>query len=382
MSDSVVVKKGFGTRMKNGFSGILGGIILVLIGIGVLIWNERSNVVNIHDVKEMRDVYKDVSSEKVDKENNDNLIVTSGKLDFGDETLTDETFKVSIKTPTLVRVVEMYQWKEEVEEDEDKTTYNYTKVWSKELIDSSKFNQSGSHTNPTTMPYEEFSAHAKELKVGAYKLSSSFAGLVTTNKTYSNLEGATIPEGYKLNGNYITKTADEEKDSIGDVRISFQYADYSDVTVMGKQHEDTIIEYTTKEKSRITYFVEGTHDGDYIITQIEKGNKMFKWLLRLIGTIMIISGIKSLFGPLTALSSYVPILRNIVNGATGLISFFVGLAISLVVIAISWLVFRPILGISLLVGAVILIILAKKLGSKKPETNPTPTEQSVEEKQE
>lgn len=75
MSDSVVVKKGFGTRMKNGFSGILGGIILVLIGIGVLIWNERSNVKNIHDVKEMRDVYVDVSSDKVDKETMTNLLL-------------------------------------------------------------------------------------------------------------------------------------------------------------------------------------------------------------------------------------------------------------------------------------------------------------------
>jgi len=368
--------------MKNGFSGILGGIILVLIGIGVLIWNERSNVKNIHDVKEMKDVYVDVKSDKVDKENNDKLIVTSGKLDFGEETLTDETFNISIKTPTLVRVVEMYQWKEEVEEDEDRTTYNYTKVWSKELIDSSKFNQSGSHTNPTTMPYEEFSAYAKELKVGAYKLSSIFSSQVSTNKTYSNLEEAKIPEGYKVNGNYISKVEDEEKDSIGDIRISFQYADYSNVTVMGKQHEDTIIEYTTKEKSRITYFVEGIHDGEYIITQIEKGNKMFKWLLRLLGTILIIGGIKSLFGPLTALSSYVPILRNIVNGATGIISFLVGLAISLVVIAISWLVFRPILGISLLVGAIILIILAKKIGGKKKETVTESAEQPVAEKQE
>lgn len=382
MNDSVVVKKGFGTRMKNGFSGILGGIILVLIGIGVLIWNERSNVKNIHDVKEMRDVYVDVSSDKVDKENNDKLIVTSGKLDFGDETLTDETFNISIKTPTLVRVVEMYQWKEEVEEEQDKTTYNYTKVWSKELIDSSEFKQSGNHTNPSSMPYEEFSAHAQELKVGSFKLSSSFASLVTTNATYSNFEGAKIPEGYKVNGKYITKAEDEEKDTIGDVRISFQYANYSDVTVMGKQHDDTIIEYTTKEKSRMTYFSEGTHDGEYIIAQIEKGNKMIKWLLRLIGTIMIMAGIKSLFGPLTALSSYVPILRNIVDGAAGIIAFFVGLAISLVVIAISWLVFRPILGISLLVGAIILIILAKKLGTKKKGTNPTPVEQPVEEKQE
>ena len=71
MNDSVVVKKGFGTRMKNGFSGILTGILFVLIGIGVLIWNERKNVINIHDIKELKSVYTDVESDKVAKDYND-----------------------------------------------------------------------------------------------------------------------------------------------------------------------------------------------------------------------------------------------------------------------------------------------------------------------
>ncbi len=150
---------------------------------------------------------------------------------------------------------------------------------------------------------------------------------------------------------------------------------------MGKLHDGTLIEYTTKEKSRIAVFREGTHDGASLIDEIETGQKAMKWIVRLIGTILIIGGIKSLFGPLTALSSYVPILRNIVGGAVGLISFLVGLAISLIVIAISWVVFRPVLGISLLVAAIVLIILAKKFGSKKgkvAEAAPQP----VEEKQE
>ena len=90
-----------------------------------------------------------------------------------------------------------------------------------------------------------------------------------------------------------------------------------------------------------------------------------KWILRLIGTILIIGGVASVFGPLKTITSYVPILGSIVGGATGLIALFVGLAISLVVIAISWIVFRPILGICLLVAAIGLIALIKSLLSKK-----------------
>ena len=43
------------------------------------------------------------------------------------------------------------------------------------------------------------------------------------------------------------------------------------------------------------------------------------------------------------------------------------IAISLIVIAISWIVFRPILGICLLAGAIILVVLAKKMGTKKDQ---------------
>lgn len=365
MSDTIVEKKGFGTRMKNGFSGILTGILFVLIGIGVLVWNEKSNVTNIHDVKELKSVYVDVESDKVAKDYDGSLIVTSGKLDFGDEELVDPAFNIRVKTPALVRKVEMYQWVEEKEESDDKTTYNYKKEWKSDLVDSTEFKDSNNHYNPDSMPYEGTSTSAAELKVGAYTLSSSFGSLVSTNKKVSDLTNATIPEGYQVYNNYIVRGEDPEKPQVGDIRISFEYASYSDVTVMGKLHGDTIIEYVTKEKTRIKYFSEGTQDGATIIANMEKGNKAMKWIIRLVGTLIIIIGVKSLFGPLTALSSYVPILRNIVNGATGIISFFVGLAIALVTIAISWIVFRPVLGICLLAGAIVLIILAKKFGTKK-----------------
>ena len=383
MSDSVTVKKGFGTRMKNSVSGIFGGIILILIGIVVLVINERRNVINIRDTKELTNAYVDVSSESVDKDNEGKLIATSGTLDYNNETLRDGTFNISISTPVLVRTVEVYQWEEEKQESDNSTTYNYNKVWKNELIDSSKFNSSSNHTNPTSKPYEDERLYASELKVGAYKLSSSFNSLISANNTIDNLADATIPEGYSINGNFITNSEDPEQPAIGDIRISFKYATYKDVSVMGKLNNGSIVEYTTKEKSNFIFFTDGTHDGKYMITSKEKGDKMMKWILRAIGTLAIILGIASLFGPLTTLTSYVPILGNLVSGATGIIAFLVGLAISLVVIAISWIVFRPILGIGLLVAAVALIIVVKKCFSKKDNVATQPTEpQPVETKEE
>jgi hypothetical protein len=374
MNDSVTIKKGFGTRMKDSFSGIIGGFIFILIGIGVLIWNERNNVINIRDTKELRDVYVDVKSDKVDKDNEGKLIATSGKLDYNNEILRDETFNISISTPYLRRTVEVYQWEEEKTDSEGETTYSYKKVWTDELIDSSKFNTSGSHSNPSSKPYENDSMYASELKVGAYKLSSSFTTYLEAKSEYTDLSAANIPEGYTFKNGYITNSEDLEKPSVGDVRISFQYANYNDVSVMGKLNNETVTEYTTKKGSKFSYFVDGTHDGEYMISAKEKGDKMFKWILRAIGTLAIILGIAALFGPINTLTSYVPILGNLVSGATGIIAFLLGLALSLIVIAISWIVFRPLLGICLLVAAIALIVIVKKCFSKKEPAGQT-TEQ-------
>jgi len=365
MSDTVVERKGFGTRMKNSFTGIFFGIIMVIIGIVVLVINERSNVINIKNVKELRDVYVDVKSDNVDKDSDGKLVVTSGTLGYGDEVLTDEVFGISVKAPILERKVEIYQWVEDTEESDDKTTYKYTKEWSDEVVDSSKFKEQSGHENNGSMPYSNNSYQAKELNVGAYKLSSDYFSLLSVEGTYNDLSAATVPEGYKVSNGYITNSEDSSNPKVGDVRISFAYASYSDVTVMGKLNGSTITEYVTKKGSKITYLTDGIHDGEYVINSIEKGNKAMKWILRLIGTILIIGGVASVFGPLKTITSYVPILGSIVGGATGLIALFVGLAISLVVIAISWIVFRPVLGICLLVAAIGLIVLIKSLLSKK-----------------
>ena len=71
-------------------------------------------------------------------------------------------------------------------------------------------------------------------------------------------------------------------------------------------------------------------------------------------------------------TSYVPILGSIVGGAVGLISFILGLAISLVVIAVAWLRYRPTLGITLLVivaALIILLIIRGRNSKAKVEQN-------------
>ena len=114
--------------------------------------------------------------------------------------------------------------------------------------------------------------------------------------------------------------------------------------------------------------MDGVRSGEEMINIIEKENKLLKWGLRLLGLILCCSGIAALFKPLSTLANFVPILGGLVDAAVGLVAFVAGLAITLVVIAIAWIRFRPVLGISLLaISLVLIIFLITKAKKKKVE---------------
>ena len=368
-SDVVKVtnKQGFFGKLGNSFSGIVVGIILLFGGISLLWWNEHNNVKNIKDVKEMRDQVIDISSSKIDEANEGKLIATNGKLNYNDSVMTDSTFNISAKTPVLSRTVEMYQWVEESKTEDDTTTYTYKKEWKDEIVDSTEFNSIKGHENPAYMAYESDKFVTDEdLKVGEFTLISSFKDLLSTDKNVVPEEGIILPEGYILFNKYITNSADMENPQVGDIRISYQKADYKDVSVLGKQVGDTIAEYTTKKNTNIKKIVKGTTNGTGMINEIESANKFMKWVYRFLGIFLIVIGISSILGPITTLIGYIPFVGKVVNSMIGVISFLVGLAISLVVIAISWFAARPIVAIvSLVIAAALIFVFVKYVKKNK-----------------
>ena len=104
MADTYTVKnkkQGFFGKMGNSFASIPLGIVIVIFGCMMLWNNEKKNVINIKDVKEMRENIKTISSEEVNSDYEGKLIATYGKLNYGDSYLVDSTFGISVKTPIL-----------------------------------------------------------------------------------------------------------------------------------------------------------------------------------------------------------------------------------------------------------------------------------------
>ena len=357
-------------KIGDSFKGILGGFVFILIGIGVLWWNEGNNVKNIKTTAEMEKIVIDVSSETIDKNNEGKLIATNGKL-LNEETMNDETFKVSLKTPKLVRTVEVYQWEEEENTDEnDNKTYSYNKVWSSSLIDSSKFNKSG-HDNPTVKQYQDETYLSTLVKVGAFSLNSDQISSLSTKANYNTLsEEVATSLNMKIFGNYYSNAEDINNPNIGDVRVSFVYNDSTDISVLAVQTGETFTKYTSSYGKSESRLMDGIHSGKEMIEAIKKENNMLKWILRAAGALAVIIGFATILKPLSVVGGFIPLLGGVLQGMVGFAAFLLGLAVSLVVVAVAWIRFRPILGIGLLVAALALFVLVRMRAKKnKPKEN-------------
>ena len=356
-------------KIGNSFSGIIGGIIFIIIGVVLLWWNEGNNVKNLKTTAEMSKTVINVSSDKIDPQNEGKLIATNGKV-TNEEELSDSLFNVTIKTPLLKRIVEVYQWEEESNTDSDNhTTYTYHKVWKSDLIDSSSFNKSG-YDNPTTKEYDDTEYASTLVNVGAFELSDEQIRSLSTEGVYNSFDEAKVTEmNYTVSGNYVTNSKDINKPEIGDVRIQYVYNNSTELSVLAVQNGHSFKTFVSQAGKKVNRVMDGIKSGEEMINVIKTENKILKWVLRLVGVIAVIAGVAALFKPLSTIASFVPILGGLVDMAVGLVAFILGLAISLVVISIAWIRFRPVLGIGLLVVvAALVVILIKKSKSKKSET--------------
>ena len=179
---------------------------------------------------------------------------------------------------------------------------------------------------------------------------------------------------------------------VGDVRVTFEKVVPAKVTVMAVVDGDSFKPYKAKNGKRFQTLVMGKKSGDEIIDAEKEANNMFLWILRLVGVLMVIGGLKGIFGFIETILKVVPFIAGIFGWGVGLVCTIVGIAWSLIVIAIAWLFYRPLLGISLLVLAGFLVWVfafkgkdkLKELAAKakekaaKPAAAPAPAEAPAE----
>ncbi len=352
----------------------MAGVILFLIAFPVLFTNEGRAVKRYKTLEEGRAAIVEVSSERVESANVGELVHVSGKAQT-DEILRDSVFGVSVNGLKLKRIAEMCQWKERAKSRTSRgfggsstrtTTYSYSKVFSEKVINSSDFKRPIGHENPGSMPYRSRTKVAKKATLGAFKLSPTLVAkinnleLLHVESNLPKLPGKEV----RLQGGAIYIGQDPTSPQVGDVRIKFMVVRPTEVSVIAKQISNTFEPYTTKAGGQIELLQVGTHSADEMINKAKNSDNILTWGLRAAGFALIFVGLMMIFNPISIFAYVLPIFGNIVDAGTAL-TFLFALIISLVTIAIRWIVYRPMLSIILLVVAFALVMVIK--GNLKSE---------------
>ncbi|MBR1803904.1 MAG: TMEM43 family protein [Muribaculaceae bacterium] len=417
----------YGTRVGNSFKQIGTGFLMFIIGTVLLFWNEGRTVKTGDAIVEAQRATVEMENPaKQDASLDGQMVHATGKA-ISKDVLQDGQYPVAGNYTALKREVEYYQWKETSHtEKRDKlgggeetvTTYTYSLDWVDEPINSSNFHDPAYRgKNTVRIEVEDKTIYAENVEFGAYKLpdffikqvgkfqdamvagsSEEFAQMLSGNAVVPDTaaaEGAeeaevTVSEDqvaaaesalantedYTFGGNVIYY-GDSQNSRVGDVRITFTAkAPENEISLLGKVQGNTFAEFVAKNGYKISRLENGTLTADDMYQNEKDENDMVKWALRILGTLLVIGGLKGIFNFLVILMKVVPFLASIMNFGVGLICTVLGIAWSLIVIAIAWIFYRPILGISLLAIAIGLIAFFVIRGkNKKPAMEPVPGQQ-------
>ena len=371
MAYQTTTRTSYGQRLGNSFKSILTGFILFIGATILLWWNEGRAVKTDKMLKqaEKQAVHvEDISSLNPELEGS---LIHATSMALTDDILSDSMGGVEVNAIKLERSVEFYQWVEKTKtEKKDKlggaeetvTTYTYSKKWTSEPVDSEEFadpEYRGLNTVKENIESAEY--YAENVKFGAYMLPemliSGIGGDVPVDVPVKDTSS------YRhITGNEVYYGADPKSPQIGDVRVTYTKVEPKEVSVMAKVKGNTFEKFTAKNGYSMALIRDGQVSMEEMFQQEHAANNTILWVLRILGLILVFAGLKSMVEILVTILKVVPFIANIANLATNIIVGVVSFAWSLLVIALAWIYYRPLLGILLLAAGIGALVFFSKKG--------------------
>lgn len=374
MAITEVTSTGWFGRIGKSIKGILVGIVLVVVSVAALVMNERNAVKDIKANKEIAKEVVTVGNEAVEAGNEGKLVHLNGPART-EEILKNETFGIAEKAIRLKWTAQIFQWVEKEERktrkktgggEETVTTYKYTREWVDKPINSSEFKEPNGHRNSGTKNYQSGSQEAAMVTVGAFTLAPGLVSQIDKVVKYplKSLPPELETKGRIVEGSFFTGAG--EKPAVGDEQVVFNITPMDDVSVMAVQAKDSFAPYKTKSGKTKFLLYAGLLSADEMVAGEEKKAKFLRWALRGGGALFMFFGFCLIFKPLSVLADVLPFIGNLVGGATAVVAGLLSVGISAVVIAISWIFFRPLIGVPLLLlGVGCFVLLLKKMAENK-----------------
>lgn len=376
----------------------------------ILLWkNERAYVITCHRLDMELEECICLDSNFFSTDHDGHLVFVEGSTSC-DEILYDKDFPsiTAANVVKMVKMVEMYQWKENHHRENNHDHYDYSLVWSESFIDSSNFHNNSGHQN-SMMNFIRKSEeiYGKDVHLGEYflsddlkKLTKNKAPMTLTTEMTERADTKIVSEVKNLSkemyaqGDYIYIVKDKFQQTCGDLRIKFFEVKCGPTAVVaqqsGKSFVKHLIEGTEEERvhendelcdssqgccyncwtflckvanklahpiTEILWIFEKVMGSkEAVFKEVTKEHEVRRNWLRLLGWVCSWLGICIFFAPLYTLLDAIPLFGSLLSTLAGWIclifGLIVGTVLSVITICLAWLFYRPLISISLIVLSV------------------------------
>lgn len=187
--------------------------------------------------------------------------------------------------------------------------------------------------------------------------------VVTTTTPGSDGQAPISASTTKPGGSVITATLPDAGPRLGDLRIRFTSATSpAAVTVQARQSADT--------------FVQGAQEfrllpGQMSVAEAKAadaaGTRARTWGVRFLGFILMSVGIMLVLAPFAVMADVIPMVGNLVRSGVFLAAVLIALPLTLITAAIAWVVYRPLVGVPLLLAAVGSVVFLVMLNARRKD---------------
>ncbi|HEV8631129.1 MAG TPA: TMEM43 family protein [Thermoanaerobaculia bacterium] len=388
MANSVtrVTSQGWGSRLGGSIVGALVGVGLAVAAVALLFWNEGRAVKRARTLAEGAGAVVSVSADAVAAGHEGKLVHVGGNATTT-ETLRDPLFGIADNALALERKVDMYQWTQKEERHERKklgggtetvTTYTYQTEWQGSPVDSARFEQSGGHENPA-FPFPAEKWRAEDVRLGAFQLAPELARGLDHSETLAVGEAQLTGVAPELQGRlkaadggfYLGAAPGAPK--VGDVRVRFGVVRPAQASVVAAQRGSRLEPYRAQAGGEIALVEYGAKSAEQMFQSARNANTALTWVLRLVGFVLLFAGIANVLRPLRVFADVVPFVGRLVGGGIALVAFLIAAPVALLTVAAGWLIYRPVLGVALIVVAVALVVWLVRRSRKRLPAAPVAT---------
>ncbi len=364
---TITTSQSWMSRLGGSIKGIIFGVLLLIVAIVLLFWNEGRAVKMNKALNEGQGVVVSANIDNVNSAQEGEFVYLSGQIET-DDILTDDEFDVVFGGIKLKRLVEMYQWQEQADSSTTKkmgggtetvTTYSYNKTWDEDMIDSTIFHDQG-YDNPGLMAFQSDTLIASDVQIGKFQLSNS---LIDKINNYTDLpveklkDGLAAEIGRQVNlvGGVIYIGANQGEPQIGDLKISYKAVNPSIISLISQQKGNSFTPFITSKGKSLEFLELGSKTSEQMFATAHSNNKTMLWIVRLVGFLMVMISIRIILKPLEVMGDVIPFIGGIIGFGIGIIAFLAAFPISLGTIAIAWIFYRPLFAIILFVIVALII---------------------------